>query len=114
MIFDEARQLPEHRQPLFRTIALQPSVAGFSKTSPSPTGRNERHSTVAKMRHVALLKSARDFSSATGGAGFRGNLRELLADPRIQRAFYCWMTTLELCYVAEAVAGPVRRCWMRL
>lgn len=31
MIFDEAHQLPDIASQYFRTIALQPSVAGFSK-----------------------------------------------------------------------------------
>ena len=53
-----------------------------------------------------LAQSAQDFRLQLGEPGYRGNLRELLANPQIQRAFLLLDDTLELCYdVAKLSLG---------
>ncbi|MCP5650811.1 ATP-dependent DNA helicase, partial [Klebsiella pneumoniae] len=45
-----------------------------------------------------LTMSVQDFRLALGDTGFRGNLRELLAQPQFQRALTLLDDALELCY----------------
>ncbi len=53
-----------------------------------------------------LAQSAQDFRLQLGEPGYRGNLRELLANPQIQRAFLLLDDTTELCYdVAKLSLG---------
>ncbi|EOK5745309.1 ATP-dependent DNA helicase [Citrobacter freundii] len=53
---------------------------------------------------LALLKGRSNYQ--LGEPGYRGNLRELLADQRVQRAFLLLDDTLELCYdVAKLSLG---------
>ncbi len=48
----------------------------------------------------------RIFACNSVSLGYRGNLRELLANPQIQRAFYCSMTLWNFCYdVAKLSLG---------
>ncbi|MDI8978122.1 hypothetical protein MJN47_31670, partial [Salmonella enterica subsp. enterica serovar Lubbock] len=47
---------------------------------------------------LELTKLKVSNSLQLGEPGYRGNLRELLADSRIQRAFLLLDDTLELCY----------------
>ncbi|SUH37001.1 ATP-dependent helicase [Salmonella enterica subsp. enterica] len=58
------------------------------------------------MRRSPCPEAPRIFVCNWGEPGYRGNLRELLADPRIQRAFLLLDDTLELCYdVAKLSLG---------
>lgn len=53
-----------------------------------------------------MPQSAQDFRLQLGEPGYRGNLRELLANPQIQRAFLLLDDTTELCYdVAKLSLG---------
>lgn len=53
-----------------------------------------------------LAQSAQDFRLQLGEPCYRGNLRELLANPQIQRAFLLLDDTTELCYdVAKLSLG---------
>lgn len=53
-----------------------------------------------------LAQSAQDFRLQLGDPGYRGNLRELLADSHIQRALLLLDDALELCYdVAKLSLG---------
>ncbi|SUG77695.1 ATP-dependent helicase [Salmonella enterica subsp. enterica] len=106
MIFDEAHQLPDIASQYFGQSLSSRQLLDLAKdiTHRLPDG-TERHSTVAKMRRSPCPERP-GFSSATGEPGYRGNLRELLADSRIQRAFLLLDDTLELCYdVAKLSLG---------
>ncbi len=102
MIFDEAHQ---------RRISLVSTLASRSPAS-CWTGerhhhclphRTERHSAAAKCRRGAKRAG---FRLQLGDPGYRGNLRELLADSHIQRALLLLDDALELCYdVAKLSLG---------
>nr|VXZ83136.1 bifunctional ATP-dependent DNA helicase/DNA polymerase III subunit epsilon [Klebsiella pneumoniae] len=67
--------------------------------------RTERHSAAAKCADRPA-QSAQDFRLQLGDPGYRGNLRELLADSHIQRALLLLDDALELCYdVAKLSLG---------
>ncbi len=97
MIFDEAHQLPD--------IASQ----YFGQSLQSTTARPAKDITIAYRTELKdtqqlqkcadrLAQSAQDFRLQLGEPCYRGNLRELLANPQIQRAFLLLDDTLELCY----------------
>ncbi len=53
-----------------------------------------------------LSQSTQDFRLALGEPGFRGNLRDVLAQPSLQRALLLLDDALELCYdVAKLLLG---------
>lgn len=60
-----------------------------------------------------LAQSAQDFRLQLGEHGYRGNLRELLANPQIQRAFYCSMTLWNFVMTWRNCRWGVPPCWMR-
>lgn len=53
-----------------------------------------------------------DFRLQLGDPGYRGNLRELLADSNIQRALLLLDDALELCYDVAKLSSGARRCSM--
>ncbi|MCS6037425.1 hypothetical protein LNQ52_21100 [Klebsiella pneumoniae subsp. pneumoniae] len=87
MIFDEAPSAAGYRQSVLWPVALQPPAAGpGERHHHCLPHRTERHSAAAKCVADRLAQSAQDFRLQLGDPGYRGNLRELLADSHIQRA----------------------------
>ncbi|XBS68295.1 ATP-dependent DNA helicase [Acerihabitans sp. KWT182] len=106
MIFDEAHQLPD--------IASQYFGQQLSSRQLMDLARDMTLAYRTDLRDMAQLqKSAdqltfrtQDFRLALGEPGFRGNLRDVLAQPALQRALLLLDDALELCHdVAKLALG---------
>ena len=95
-----------YRQPVLWAIALQPPAAGpGERYHDCLSYRAQRHPAAAEVRRPTGPERA-GFSPAAREPGYRGNLRELLADHNIQRALLLLDDALELCYdVAKLSLG---------
>lgn len=106
MIFDEAHQLPDIASQYFGQSLSSRQLLDLAKDI-TIAYRTELKDTQQLQKCAdRLAQSAQDFRLQLGEPGYRGNLRELLADSRIQRAFLLLDDTLELCYdVAKLSLG---------
>ncbi|SQB29781.1 ATP-binding protein [Citrobacter koseri] len=109
MIFDEAHQLPDIASQYFGQSLSSRQLLDLAKDF-TIAYRTELKDTQQLQKCAdRLAQSAQDFRLQLGEPGYRGNLRELLADPRVQRALLLLDDTLELCYdVAKLSLGAFR------
>lgn len=106
MIFDEAHQLPDIASQYFGQSLSSRQLLDLAKDI-TIAYRTELKDTQQLQKCAdRLAQSAQDFRLQLGEPGYRGNLRELLANPQIQRAFLLLDDTTELCYdVAKLSLG---------
>ncbi|MFP1591468.1 hypothetical protein ACLB1M_14780 [Escherichia coli] len=87
MIFDEAHQLPDIASQYFGQSLSSRQLLDLAKDI-TIAYRTELKDTQQLQKCAdRLAQSAQDFRLQLGEPGYRGNLRELLANPQIQRAF---------------------------
>ncbi|KJX06169.1 ATP-dependent helicase [Enterobacter cloacae subsp. cloacae] len=106
MIFDEAHQLPDIASQYFGQSLSSRQLLDLAKDF-TIAYRTELKDTQQLQKCAdRLAQSAQDFRLQLGEPGYRGNLRELLADNNIQRALLLLDDALELCYdVAKLSLG---------
>ena len=106
MIFDEAHQLPDIASQYFGQSLSSRQLLDLAKDI-NIAYRTELKDTQQLQKCAdRLAQSAQDFRLQLGDPGYRGNLRELLADSHIQRALLLLDDALELCYdVAKLSLG---------
>ena len=107
MIFDEAHQLPDIASQYFGQSLSSRQLLDLAKDI-TIAYRTELKDTqqLQKLRRPPGAKRSGFFACSWGDPGYRGNLRELLADSHIQRALLLLDDALELCYdVAKLSLG---------
>ncbi|WP_436876605.1 ATP-dependent DNA helicase [Siccibacter turicensis] len=106
MIFDEAHQVPDIASQYFGQSLSSRQLMDLAKDI-TIAYRTELKDTQQLQKCAdRLAQSAQDFRLQLGEPGFRGNLRELLADASISRALLLLDDALELCYdVAKLSLG---------
>ncbi len=105
MIFDEAHQLPDIASQYFGQSLSSRQLLDPAKDI-TIAYRTELKDTQQLQNAPTAAQSAQDFRLQLGDPGYRGNLRELLADSHIQRALLLLDDALELCYdVAKLSLG---------
>lgn len=105
MIFDEAHQLPDIASQYFGQSLSSRQLLDTAKDI-TIAYRTELKDTQQLQNAPTAAQSAQDFRLQLGDPGYRGNLRELLADSHIQRALLLLDDALELCYdVAKLSLG---------
>lgn len=113
MIFDEAHQLPDIASQYFGQSLSSRQLLDLAKDI-TIAYRTELKDTQQLQKCAdRLAQSAQDFRLQLGEPGYRGNLRELLANPQIQRAFYCSMTPWNFVMTWRNFRWGVPPCWMR-
>lgn len=106
MIFDEAHQLPDIASHYFGQSLSSRQLLDLAKDFTIAYRTELRDTQQLQKCADRLAQSAQDFRLQLGEPGYRGNLRELLADSHVQRAFLLLDDTLELCYdVAKLSLG---------
>lgn len=98
MIFDEAHQIPDIASQYFGQQLTSRQLLDLSKDITIAYRTEVRDSAQLQKSADRLGQSAMDFRLALGEPGFRGNLRDVLADNSIQRALVLLDDALELCY----------------
>ncbi len=98
MIFDEAHQIPDIASQYFGQQLSSRQLIDLSKDITIAYRTEVRDSAQLQKSADRLSQSAMDFRLALGEPGFRGNLRDVLADNNIQRALVLLDDALELCY----------------
>ncbi|CAM3578922.1 ATP-dependent helicase [Rouxiella silvae] len=98
MIFDEAHQIPDIASQYFGQQLSSRQLLDLSKDITIAYRTEVRDSAQLQKSADRLAQSAQDFRLALGEPGFRGNLRDVLADQGIQRALLLLDDALELCY----------------
>lgn len=112
MIFDEAHQLPDIASQYFGQSLSSRQLLDLAKDI-TIAYRTELKDTQQLQKCAdRLAQSAQDFRLQLGEPGYRGNLRELLADPRVQRAFCCSMTRWSCVTTWRNCLSDVPPCWM--
>ena len=98
MIFDEAHQIPDIASQYFGKQLTSRQLMDLSKDITIAYRTEVRD--VAQLQKSAdrLSMSTQDFRLALGEPGFRGNLRDVLNQPNVQRALLLLDDALELCY----------------
>jgi ATP-dependent DNA helicase DinG len=106
LIFDEAHQLPDIASQYFGQSLSSRQLLDLAKDF-TIAYRTELKDTQQLQKCAdRLAQSTQDFRMQLGDPGFRGNLRQLLADNTIQRALLLLDDALELCYdVAKLSLG---------
>ena len=105
MIFDEAHQLPDIASQYFGQSLSSRQLLDLAKDF-TIAYRTELKDTQQLQNVPIASRKAQDFRLQLGEPGYRGNLRELLADNNIQRALLLLDDALELCYdVAKLSLG---------
>ncbi|OAT78514.1 ATP-dependent helicase [Mangrovibacter phragmitis] len=105
-IFDEAHQIPDIASQYFGQSLSSRQLLDVAKDI-AIAYRTEVKDTQQLMKCAdRLTQSTLDFRLQLGEPGFRGNLRDLLADGAVQRALLLLDDSLELCYdVAKLSLG---------
>ncbi|WP_058912919.1 ATP-dependent DNA helicase [Entomohabitans teleogrylli] len=106
LIFDEAHQVPDIASQYFGQSLSSRQLLDLAKDI-TIAYRTELKDTQQLQKCAdRLSQSTQDFRLQLGEPGFRGNLRDLLADAAIQRALLLLDDALELCYdVAKLSLG---------
>ncbi|VDY40681.1 ATP-dependent helicase [Salmonella enterica subsp. arizonae] len=113
MIFDEAHQLPDIASQYFGQSLSSRQLLDLAKDI-TIAYRTELKDTQQLQKCAdRLAQSAQDFRLQLGEPGYRGNLRELLTDPRIQRHFCYWMIRWSFVTTWRICRWAARRCWIR-
>lgn len=106
MIFDEAHQVPDIASQYFGQQLTSRQLLDLAKDIIIAYRTEVRDVQQLQKSADRLAQSAQDFRLALGEPGFRGNLREVLADRDVQRALTLLDDALELCYdVAKMSLG---------
>lgn len=106
MIFDEAHQIPDIASQYFGQSVSSRQLLDLAKDISIAYRTEVRDSQQLQKSADRLAQSTQDFRLQLGDPGYRGNLRELLAQPSIQRALLLLDDALELCYdVAKLSLG---------
>lgn len=106
MIFDEAHQVPDIASQYFGQQLSSKQLGDLAKDIIIAYRTEVRDVQQLQKSADRLAQCAQDFRLALGDPGFRGNLRELLSNPTIQRALTLLDDALELCYdVAKMSLG---------
>ncbi|MDR3434463.1 MAG: ATP-dependent DNA helicase [Rouxiella aceris] len=98
MIFDEAHQIPDIASQYFGQQLSSRQLLDLAKDITIAYRTEVRDSAQLQKSADRLSQSTQDFRLALGEPGFRGNLRDVLADNSIQRALVLLDDALELCY----------------
>ena len=106
MIFDEAHQVPDIASQYFGQQLSSKQLIDLAKDITIAYRTEIRDAQQLQKSADRLAQSAQDFRLALGDPGFRGNLRDVLNNPNIQRALLLLDDALELCYdVAKLSLG---------
>jgi ATP-dependent DNA helicase DinG len=98
MIFDEAHQIPDIASQYFGQQVTSRQLLDMAKDINIAYRTEVRDSVQLQKSADRLSQSTMDFRLALGEPGFRGNLRDVLSQPAIQRALLLLDDALELCY----------------
>lgn len=98
MIFDEAHQIPDIASQYFGQQVTSRQLLDMAKDITIAYRTEVRDSGQLQKSADRLSQSTMDFRLALGEPGFRGNLRDVLNQPAIQRALLLLDDALELCY----------------
>ncbi|ALB70354.1 ATP-dependent DNA helicase [Cronobacter muytjensii] len=106
IIFDEAHQLPDIASQYFGQSLSSRQLLDLAKDIVIAYRTEVKDTQQLQKCADRLAQSTHDFRLQLGDPGFRGNLRELLADASISRALLLLDDALELCYdVAKLSLG---------
>ncbi|EOW6741128.1 ATP-dependent DNA helicase [Cronobacter dublinensis] len=106
IIFDEAHQLPDIASQYFGQSLSSRQLLDLAKDIIIAYRTEVKDTQQLQKCADRLAQSTQDFRLQLGDPGFRGNLRELLADASISRALLLLDDALELCYdVAKLSLG---------
>lgn len=106
IIFDEAHQIPDIASQYFGQSVSSRQLLDLAKDILIAYRTEVRDAQQLQKSADRLAQSTQDFRLELGDPGYRGNLRELLAQPSIQRALLLLDDALELCYdVAKLSLG---------
>jgi ATP-dependent DNA helicase DinG len=98
MIFDEAHQIPDIASQYFGKQLTSRQLLDLAKDITIAYRTEVRDTAQLQKSADRLSQSTQDFRLALGEPGFRGNLRDVLAEPNVQRALLLLDDALELCY----------------
>lgn len=98
MIFDEAHQLPDIASQYFGKQLTSRQLLDLAKDITIAYRTEVRDMAQLQKSADRLSQSTQDFRLALGEPGYRGNLREVLTQPNVQRALLLLDDALELCY----------------
>ncbi|ELY4322529.1 ATP-dependent DNA helicase [Cronobacter turicensis] len=106
IIFDEAHQLPDIASHYFGQSLSSRQLLDLARDIIIAYRTEVKDTQQLQKCADRLAQSTQDFRLQLGDPGFRGNLRELLADASISRALLLLDDALELCYdVAKLSLG---------
>ncbi|RLM26836.1 ATP-dependent helicase [Brenneria alni] len=106
VIFDEAHQIPDIASQYFGQQLSSRQLLDLAKDIIIAYRTEVRDAAQLQKSADRLTQSTQDFRLALGEPGFRGNLREILNQPSLQRALVLLDDALELCYdVAKLSLG---------
>ncbi|ELY2476214.1 ATP-dependent DNA helicase [Cronobacter sakazakii] len=106
IIFDEAHQLPDIASQYFGQSLSSHQLLDLARDIIIAYRTEVKDTQQLQKCADRLAQSTQDFRLQLGDPGFRGNLRELLADASISRALLLLDDALELCYdVAKLSLG---------
>lgn len=106
MIFDEAHQLPDIASQYFGQQLTSRHMLDLARDMTLAYRTDVRDMQQLQKSADQLSFRAQDFRLALGEPGFRGNLRDALAQPMVQRALVLLDDALELCHdVAKLALG---------
>ncbi|EPD3274381.1 ATP-dependent DNA helicase [Cronobacter sakazakii] len=98
IIFDEAHQLPDIASQYFGQSLSSRQLLDLARDIIIAYRTEVKDTQQLQKCADRLAQSTQDFRLQLGDPGFRGNLRELLADASISRALLLLDDALELCY----------------
>ncbi len=106
MIFDEAHQLPDIASQYFGQQLTSRQLMDLARDLTLAYRTDLRDMAQLQKSADQLTFRTQDFRLALGEPGFRGNLRDVLAQPSLQRALLLLDDALELCHdVAKLALG---------
>ncbi|QTF08276.1 ATP-dependent DNA helicase [Brenneria izadpanahii] len=106
VIFDEAHQIPDIASQYFGQQLSSRQLMDLAKDIIIAYRTEVRDAAQLQKSADRLTQSTQDFRLALGEPGYRGNLREILNQPSLQRALVLLDDALELCYdVAKLSLG---------
>ena len=98
MIFDEAHQIPDIASQYFGKQLTSRQLMDLAKDITIAYRTEVRDAAQLQKSADRLSMSTQDFRLALGEPGFRGNLRDVVNQPNVQRALLLLDDALELCY----------------
>lgn len=98
MIFDEAHQIPDIASQYFGKQLTSRQLLDLAKDITIAYRTEVRDFAQLQKCADRLSQSTQDFRIKLGEPGFRGNLRDVLGQPYVQRALLLLDDALELCY----------------